>query len=71
MEYPIKLKEYLHSDKLGETDTPDELEAQGYDISNLPRYLVYELEVDIEIDGDGNSVITHVQGQKLATPISA
>jgi hypothetical protein len=72
MNYPIKTKEYLHGGKVYETDLADDLQEAGYPSSmtdNLPRYLVCELELDVEIDEDGTTRITHVQGQKLATPI--
>jgi hypothetical protein len=39
-------------------------------VENLPRYLVYELELDVEIHENGDTVITHVAGQKLNTPIT-
>lgn len=74
MNYPIKTKEYLHGGKVGESDLYDDLLEEGYSeemLENLPRYLVYELELDMEIDKNGNAVITHVAGQKLATPVSA
>lgn len=72
MNYPIKVKEYLHGGKVGESDLADDLADEGYPAhmtNNLPRYLVYELELDVEIDKNGNTTITHVQGQELATPI--
>ena len=72
MNYPVKVKEFLHGDKVGESDLADDLAEEGYPAhitENLPRYLVHELELDIEIDSKGNTVITHVAGQKLATPI--
>ncbi len=53
MNYPIKTKEYLHGGKVGESDLVDDLAEEGYPASmtdNLPRYLVYELELDVEID---------------------
>jgi hypothetical protein len=74
MEYPIKVKECLYGGKVWESDLPDELEERGYPEEMiekvLPRYLVYELELDVEIDEDGNTTITHVAGQKLPTPIT-
>ena len=74
MEFPIKTKEYLHGDKVGETDLFDDLQEEGWtekQLENLPRYLVYELELDIEIHENGDAFITHVAGQKLETPVSA
>jgi len=73
MNYPIKTKEYLHGGKVGESDLMDDLIDEGYSEEmlekSLPRYLVYELELDVEIDEDGNTYITHVAGQELETPI--
>ena len=75
MDYPIKTKEYLHGGKVGESDLFDDLLEEGYSEEmlekSLPRYLVYELELDIEIHENGNAYITHVAGQKLETPVSA
>jgi hypothetical protein len=73
MNYPIKTKEYLHGGKVGESDLYEDLLEDGYPASmlqNLPRYLVYELELDVEIHENGDTVITHVAGQKLNTPIT-
>ena len=72
MKYPIKTKEYLHGSKVWESDLPDDLMEEGYtkeQVESLPRYLVYELELDVEIDEDGTTTITHVAGQELETPI--
>jgi len=69
MKYPVKLTEYLHGDKLGETDTIDELEDIGFPLANLPRYLIHELTLSLELDEDGTVRLTHVEGQELTTPI--
>ena len=69
--YPIKLTEYLHGDKFHETDTPSELRDEGYDEATLDnvRYLIYELELSVELHENGDVYITHIKGQKLTTPI--
>ena len=67
--YPIKLKEYLHSGKFGETDTWNDLLDEGYPEDIFPRYIAHELELDTELHENGDVLITHVNGQKLATPI--
>ena len=73
MEYPIKVKEHLYGGKVYESDLDVELLEAGYPEEMiekmLPRYLVYELELDVEIHENGDTVITHVAGQKLATPL--
>lgn len=72
MEYPIKLKHYLYGPKFWETDTPYELEDRGVDKELLEKisYLVYELELDLEIHENGVVHITHVGGQQLDKPIT-
>ena len=67
--FPIKMTEYLHGDKFGEDDRFDELVEQGYPEDSLPRYIVYELECEVEVHENGDVFITHVAGQKLPTPI--
>ncbi len=70
-DFPLKLKEYLYGDKFWETDTPDELQEKGVpkEVLEQVRYLIYELELDVELHENGDVVITHVAGQKLPTPI--
>lgn len=69
LKYPIKLTEYLHSDKFGETDTWNELSDEGYPEDIFPRYIAHELEIQVEIHENGDVLITHVAGQELPTPI--
>ena len=69
MKYPIRMKEYLHSGKFWEDDRSNELVEGGFPDDDLPRYLIYELECDVEIHENGDVFITHVGGQKLKTPI--
>ena len=72
MEFPIKTTEYLNGGKTGESDLFDDLQEEGWteqQLESVPRYLVYELELEVEITEDGDTYITHVQGQKLETPI--
>jgi hypothetical protein len=68
---PIKLTEYLHGEKFWETDTPAKLKEQGVSEEVLEkfRYLVYELELAVELHENGDVHITHVAGQKLNQPI--
>jgi hypothetical protein len=69
--FPIKLTEYLHGDKFWETDTPDELREQGVSDEVLEkfRYLIYELELGVELHENGDVHVTHIAGQKLKQPI--
>ena len=69
MKFPIKMKEYLHGEKFGETDGYDQFIAAGVPEDSIPRYLVYELECDVEVQENGEVWITHVAGQLLQTPI--
>ena len=72
MDFPIKTTEYLHGGKVGESDLPDELAEEGYtekQLESLPRYLIYELELEVEIAEDGTVTITHVAGYELPEPI--
>lgn len=72
MDFPIKTKEYLHGEKVFESDLPDDLAEEGWtekQLESLPRYLVYELELDVEIAEDGTVTITHVAGYELPEPI--
>ena len=68
---PIKLTEYLHGERFWETDAPAELKEQGVSEEVLEkfRYLVYELELAVELHENGDVHITHVAGQKLNQPI--
>lgn len=71
-DFPIKVKEYLHGSKFWESDMPDELREEhgvAEEVLEKIRCLVYELELDVEIHENGDTFITHVAGQKLATPI--
>ena len=72
MDFPIKTKEYLHGEKVFESDLADDLAEEGWtekQLESLPRYLVYELELDVEIAEDGTVTITHVAGYELPEPI--
>ena len=72
MNYPIKTTEYLHGGKTGESDLFDDLEEAGYtpeQLEAVPRYLIYELELELEIAEDGTVTITHVAGYELPEPI--
>ncbi len=71
LEFPIKVTEYLHGEKFWENDKFGELVDEGYDEKFLEqfRYLVYELELSLELRENGNIYITHVAGQKLDKPI--
>lgn len=73
--WPIKMKAYLHGGKFGEDEGYEEIANMFnmnvddvYDEVGI-KYLVHELELDVEIDQDSNIHITHINGQKLNTPI--
>jgi len=74
LEFPIKVTESLHGDKFTETDEFAELVDEGYSEDFLVkhfRYLVYELNLELELHENGKVFITKIGPREIIPPILA
>lgn len=74
LEYPIKLDYAVHGDKFTEDDRFHELVEEGYDEDWLAthfRYLIYELEMELELHENGKVFITKIGPREIIPPILA